>query len=273
MCTITDKITTFNGAIMRSTYNPPMWLTEWFYTNSQTMTSISEDGTQAVLTTKFKVSSTFKKPIWSSWHAYITINNSNVVLVDVMEVLPDVQKPVITNIVQNKGGSLTEWNRINPIRITGTENFCNAVTVKIADEEGNVIYEGGGVVTSNNYSVECIPEVEADINGRKFIATVTDDCGNSTSQEFVISKIDAVEPEPVEKTIAIGGDWAKEKRYTFKATDEGVGAVSVAFNDLGEYKLAGIDESGTFERAYRFIGDVYEPREAVVYTCANNNNR
>ena len=55
---------------------------------------------------------------------------------------------------------------------------------------------------------------------------------NSSTQEFPIKKVDAYEPEPVEETIVIGGDWAREKYYTFNATDDGVGAVSIAFNDL-----------------------------------------
>ena len=186
-------------------------------------------------------------------NSWITPTKYNIVL--------DEEAPIITSINQNENAP---WEKKKEITISGTENYCTTVKVEILDGE-NVIYEGTALVTDNNWSITAIPEIEADEIGRNLIARVTDPLDNSSTQEFPIKKVDAYEPEPVEETIVIGGDWAREKYYTFNATDDGVGAVSIAFNDLSEYKLAGIDEEGTFRRAYRFIGDVYEPREAVVY--------
>lgn len=69
MCTITDKINKIEGADVRFTYDPLMWLPGNFTTNSQTITSTSESGRQVVLTTKYKLSSTYKKLIQATWHA------------------------------------------------------------------------------------------------------------------------------------------------------------------------------------------------------------
>jgi len=111
-----------------------------------------------------------------------------------------------------------------------------------------------------------VPELEADEIGRNLTVRVTDPCENSSTKEFPIKKVDAVEPKPVEESIVIGGDWAKEKRYTFTASDSGVGNVQIAFNDLTKYGVASIDGT-TYAREYKFVGDVYDEggREAVVY--------
>ena len=173
----------------------------------------------------------------------------------------DEEAPVI-NPINNIDSA--EWKKNQEFVISGTENYCSSVNVDILDGE-NVVYTGTASVTNNNWSITAKPELEAGVEGRTFIVRVTDPCQNSSTQEVTIGKIDGVMPEPKVSEIVIGGDWAKEKNYTFGATDDGIGAVSIAFNDLSKYKLAGIDEDGTFERKYRFVGDVYEPKQAVVY--------
>ena len=93
MCTITDKINKIEGADVRFTYDLLMWLPGNFTTNSQTITSTSESGRQVVLTTKYKLSSTYKKLIQATWHAWVTINNSSVCLGNTMMVLPEAGFP------------------------------------------------------------------------------------------------------------------------------------------------------------------------------------
>ena len=159
---------------------------------------------------------------------------------------------------------LTNWSRTKPIIISGTENYCETVKVKILDDKGEIVFEGGGNVSNNNYEVRCIPEVECDTKGKIFTVIVTDSCENSTSKEFSISKVDIIPPKPTSND-DVGGDWAKSKDFTFTATDYGIGEVQVAFNDIKDLKLAKENEN-TYSRDYKFIGDVYnEKKLSVMY--------
>ena len=143
---------------------------------------------------------------------------------------------IVTSVNQNEDAP---WEKRKEITITGTENYCSSVNVEILDGE-EIIYTGTASVKNNKWSITAVPELEADEVGRNLTVRVTDPLDNSSTQEFLVKKVDIVAPEPVEESIVIGGDWAKEKRYTFRATDSGVGNVSIAFNDLGEYGVASI---------------------------------
>ena len=175
---------------------------------------------------------------------------------------PDPIEPTITDI-RSDDSSLIEWSKTKPITISGTENYCNTVTVEILDDEENSIFKGETTVTNGNYSISCTPEIEAGLNGRTFTAIVTDACNNSTTQEFIIRKVDAVAPHVISGT-EVMGDWAKEKEFTFEAIDNGIGNVSIAFNNVEDYELANKLEN-TYSRDYKFVGDVYEPTQARVF--------
>ena len=125
-----------------------------------------------------------------------------------------------------------------------------------------MVYEGNGNVVNGSYSVSCVPDIEADIEGKTLTAIVTDTCENSITQEFIIKKIDAIPPEPTSES-DIGGEWTKSKNFKFKATDNGIGNVQVAFNDIEDLQLANFDGM-EYTREYEFTGDVYQPKELSV---------
>ena len=177
------------------------------------------------------------------------------------DVKSDRVPPIISNI--NIENELTEWKKIKPITISGIENYCTTVKVKIIDDEENIIYEGTTSVNDNKYEITCTPEFEANAEGRPFKAIVTDNLENSTEQEFTIEKVDSTAPEPISEN-KIGGEWAKTKNFTFKATDEGIGNVQIAFNDISDLQIATLNESGEYEREYEFTGDVYSSKELSV---------
>ena len=176
---------------------------------------------------------------------------------------PDLKEPVIANIVTENESTLTTWSRTKPIVVTGTENYCNTVDVEIIDNEENVIFKGTTTVNNGNYSISCTPEIEAGLAGRKFKAIVTDVCDNKTEQEFEIARVDAIAPR-ITSGDEVGGDWAREKSFTFTANDYGVGNVEIGFNNVNDYSLA-IQDRENFSKEYKLIGDVYAPREANVY--------
>lgn len=62
----------------------------------------------------------------------------------------------------------------------------------------------------------------------------------------------------------IGGDWAKSKVFSFIANDSGIGNVSIAFNNVADYKMANKNDI-EYSRDYKFIGDIYTETEARVF--------
>ena len=178
-------------------------------------------------------------------------------------VSPDIVSPNILDIKQDNSDDLSDWSRTKPIFITGTENYCDTVNVEIVDDLGNSIFKGDTVVTNGNYSIACTPEIETGLSGRNFKAIVIDACDNKTEQEFEVARVDAIAPEIISAD-EIGGDWSREKNFTFTATDHGIGNVQIGFNDVNDYSLA-IQDGENFSREYKLVGDVYAPREANIY--------
>lgn len=176
----------------------------------------------------------------------------------------DVVPPIISSIeIENNN----DWNTQKIIKISGTDNYARVLNVKILDDKNNVVYSGD--VTPDwsansycQYSVLCTPETEADEIGKTFTAVVTDDLGNESRQEFTIKKIDYVSPKAISSNI-VNDEWTKEKNFTFKATDEGIGNIKIAFNNEAEYGKT-IKSEETYSREYTFIGDVYKPKELSV---------
>ncbi len=233
---------------------------------NQTITNVSSDKTKftSTITMKFKSDCRDKINVIQQ-KIYINVNGiecqSQILPKQVTALYPDSIEPVIEEI--NTDNQITEWTKSKPIVVSGTENYCNTVTLEILDDNGISIYKGSGNVTNNKYSISCTLDIEADLNGRTFTAIVTDACDNSTSQEFTISKIDSIPPNPISEN-EVGGEWAKTKNFTFKATDEGIGNVQIAFNDILDLQPANLSANGEYEREYKFTGDVYQPKELSV---------
>ena len=176
----------------------------------------------------------------------------------------DSEEPVISNIVIGEDEeNIIKWNKNKMLTISGTENYCKTVTLEILNDKGDSIYKGSGNVIDNKYSISCILDIEADATGKRFTAVITDSCNNTITQEFTISKVDSISPTPASEN-EVGGDWAKTKNFTFKATDEGIGNVQIAFNDISDLASATLNESGEYEREYEFTGDVYSSKELSV---------
>ena len=178
---------------------------------------------------------------------------------------PDLIKPTISSLSNIDGINVTEWSKTKTIIVEGTENWCNTVKVKIVDieNEDNIIFEGETAVSNNKYSISCTPELEAGEQEKKYKVIVTDACENSVEEEFYIAKVDAIPPE-ILSIDAVDNCWAKEKKIDFIATDNGIGNVSIAFNDIEDLKSANLNKNNQYLRNYKFIGDIYEPKEFPV---------
>ena len=270
--TVVSNVKLTNGAVFYQTQ--PAWNTSGLLqTNTQSVSNKNSTGTEFTLTNKFVLKSTVKEPLdRENVLVQLKINGVEGIILNIkcLTMIPDIVEPVIDSISINEKGELNEWSKSKEIIISGTENWTNTVNVEIVDNGGKTIFSGEAVVTNGKYSISCTPELEVGLEGKKFKVIVTDACENKTEKEFTISKIDAIAPEPIFES-EVEGDWAKSKRITFKATDKGIGNVSIAFNDIEDLKLANFSGQ-EYYRDYEFIGDVYSPKElSVLYKDELNN--
>ena len=86
-------------------------------------------------------------------------------------------------------------------------------------------------------------------------------CENSTEQIFEVAKVDSIAPVPTSED-SVSDEWAKEKLFTFTATDTGIGEVQIAFNDEADYEMA-VANGTEFSRNYKLVGDVYRPKQVI----------
>ncbi len=234
-----------------------------FASTNQNLKSGGYGSTNINVVTTGKFNNTYKNNYSVYVYIYTIINQRSfwTYITPEFKISPDSTKPIILDI-SNGDNSLTEWSKTKPIIVSGIESYCNTVTVQILDEQGNNIYIGDGVVSGNNYSISCIPELEVNTNGKKFKAIITDACGNSTEKEFTIAKVDSIPPTATSSD-NITGEWAKSRKFKFTATDYGIGNVSIAFNDIKDLELANFDET-EYSRDYEFYGDVYKSKQLSV---------
>ncbi len=260
--TITTTLNLTNGATFAETSMIRGNSTIYSSTN-QKVTSINSSKTEVVVTT----TATFQSEYKAGYEAYIRVNvnadgRKGVFDTTWFDIYPDPIEPKIESISIGTNTN-SNWEKSKEIIISGTENYCNAVNVKIVNENEEVVAEGGTNVINQAYSISFTPDIEAGEEGKTFKAIVTDSCENSTEKEFIVSKIDRIAPEPTSSN-EILGDWAKSKEFTFEATDYGIGNISIGFNDVADYKLAEKNEN-TYTRDYKFVGDVYSPKNLNVF--------
>lgn len=179
-------------------------------------------------------------------------------------VIAEKTPPTILNISQRDITMVDDWSTSKEITITGTENYCGSVTIRVEDCEGNVYVDNARAIVNNkNYSYTFLPQIEADENGKEFTLKVIDSLGNVNTQKFTVFKVDNFAPTFISDMIFIG-PWSKSKDLTFYAKDNGVKKVRIGFNDKSDLQLA--DEvDGGYQREYTFVGDVYGQTVARVY--------
>lgn len=263
--TLITKIKLKNGATFNR-INGGISPSNTFNSVTNTVTSINSAKDEIIITNTMRFNSNINTYIAYSVDMYYNIGSSeHYGYIALDKPYLDLIKPTISDIRTENESTLTEWSRTKPIIITGTENWTNTVRVKIVEleNEENIIFQGEAVVNNGSYSISCVPEVEAGINGRKFKAIVTDTCDNSIEQEFEIAKVDAIAPK-ITSSDRVGGDWAKSKNFTFTANDYGIGNVSIAFANIDDLKLANSKEENEYSRDYKFVGDVYREKEISV---------
>jgi hypothetical protein len=104
--------------------------------------------------------------------------------------VPDSQAPKITSVAI---ASADEWKQRKQITVTGTENWCNTVTIRL--KKGNtVIYTGTTTVSGGNYRLAFTPDLEEGETGRNYTIVVEDSCGNQVQKNLTIKKTDSIAP-------------------------------------------------------------------------------
>lgn len=268
-CSVEIDFKLTNGASFYKTYQMQD-VSSYFKTNVQESKNLNTTNTEFTIVSNVKFNSNIKSTYNYPMLLYVKINNIQVsVSTKSIYLSPDYLKPTIDTI--NVENSINEWCKSKPIVISGTENWTNTVKVEILDDAQHTVFSGKTIVNNGNYSISCIPSTDAGLDGKKFKVIVTDECNNTTDREFEISKIDSISPVPLSEN-KCDENWTKSKDFTFKATDTGIGDVSIAFNDIADLQLA-TKNGNEYLRNYKFTGDVYEPKElSVLYKDALGNS-
>ncbi len=178
---------------------------------------------------------------------------------------PDQDPPVINpNIVQTNLATSNGWATQKQITVSGTENFCSSVKLTLKDSEGNTyLKDAATLVTNNAWSYTFVPDIEANETGKQFTITVTDNLGNSANKTFTVRKTDKKAPT-MTSGVETSKTWTKTKPFTFTATDEGSGGVSIAIGDANNYTIA-TKTGTTYSRAHTFTEEIYGNKVIKIY--------
>ena len=254
-----------NGATIDTTHNGTVReIGKPFETINSVRTDISSTSA------KYTISSTFKN-IWKEYYfAYyivsVVINGykTSIYLCNSFYMYPDTKVQQVPTVqVMDSEEIEGDWATNKEIKISGDEDYCNYVTVKIKDDAGKEIFSGKATAKNGKYALSCIPELEADANGRTFQVEVTDSNNNSITKEFKVDRVDSKAPTLIESG-EYTKEWSKNKEISFTAEDKGVGNVEIAFNNANDYQSA-TKENDRYVRKYNFYGDVYDKVTAAIY--------
>lgn len=182
-----------NGATIDTTHNGTVReIGKPFETINSVRTDISSTSA------KYTISSTFKN-IWKEYYfAYyivsVVINGykTSIYLCNSFYMYPDTKVQQVPTVqVMDSEEIEGDWATNKEIKISGDEDYCNYVTVKIKDDAGKEIFSGKATAKNGKYALSCIPELEADANGRTFQVEVTDSNNNSITKEFKVDRVDS----------------------------------------------------------------------------------
>ncbi len=173
--------------------------------------------------------------------------------------------PVINpNIEQTNLATSNGWATQKQITVSGTENFCSSVKLTLKDSEGNIYLKDAATpVTNNAWSYTFVPDIEANETGKQFTITVTDNLGNSANKTFTVQKTDKRAPI-MTSAVETAQTWTKTKGFTFTATDEGSGGVSISIGDANNYAVA-TKTGTTYSRAHTFTEEIYGSKNVTIY--------
>ena len=154
----------------------------------------------------------------------------------------------------------------NKVTITAKvkDTISDTVQMRLLDSNGTTVLEDwkAAVESSDIFTGTFDAIVEA--TGTKTLYVESrDKILNVSRQSVSISKVDSKAPTYV------GADgntatWAKTKTVTFKATDAGIGDVSIGFNKESDYSKAA-KVGNNYQKTYLFTGDVYTPVTGALY--------
>lgn len=260
--TFTSKVTIENGISLVSVNESSSTNANWFdNTNFSYTTSVENGKTVVTMTTtrRFKTSSitgtyfddhqgiTLKTPDGNSyWFALYSGRGER----------PEYSAPIITSVVQTPNNSYNGWYIGETLTINGTEDHASYVNYSITNSNGNVVASGKAVVTNKTFSFSINPEIEGDEIGQTYTIVISDAYGNTTSKDFVVTKVDIAPPTLISNT-DYTQEWSKTKEISIQSIDKGIGEVQIAFNSENNYGLANY-ENEIYSRNYIFTGEVYD---------------
>lgn len=152
------------------------------------------------------------------------------------------------------------------LSVTCTDNWLdnpNYVQVRLLNEKKEALTNWltcGKSGSTFSQSIDVVSEVTGSTN---YYVQAKDAGGNVSERAVNVSNLDSRAPA-ITSAIATSQDWSNMKTLTITCTDEGVGDVSIAFNNTSDYKKA-TRNGNTYSRSFTFTGEVYGKTKAAVY--------
>ena len=176
-------------------------------------------------------------------------------------VAPTIQSANITYGTKN-GGYSTKAT----LTVTCTDNWNynpNFVQVRLLDPDKKELTNWltcGKSGSTFSQTIDVVTEVKGTQN---YYVQARDAGGNVSEKAVAVTNLDSKAPT-VTSAMVTSEDWSKMKTITVTVEDVGAGDVSIAFNDLSDYKKATVN-GNTYSRSFTFTGEVYGSAKAAIY--------
>lgn len=174
--------------------------------------------------------------------------------------------PVIQSANLTYGATTGGYATKAKLSVTCTDNWIydpNYVQVRLLNDRKEELTEWltcGKSGSTFSQTIDVVSEVSGSAG---YYVQARDAGGNISEKSVAVANLDS-RPPVITSAIATSEEWSNTKTLTITCTDEGVGDVSIAFNDTADYKKAAKD-GNTYSRSFTFTGEVYGKAKAAVY--------
>ena len=175
----------------------------------------------------------------------------------------DHQGPGLLDVGQVDQAISGDWATIKELTFSGKETLAKIITLTIKDKlTGEIIISGAKAsVEDGKFEYKCTPAIEAPVEGRDYLAVMTDQAGNTTEETFTIYRTDSRAPLLVQRNYS---EWSQSKTIEIPMTDYGSGRAQTSMGDQVSYKDT-VYRNGKYYGYYNYTEENYGMDEKILY--------
>lgn len=184
-----------------------------------------------------------------------------------MQIPTDFTEPTITSTNFTSATTVDGWNGGTTLTIGGTIVGSYSGYITVTDGNEKIISPRKSFIINddNSYSTS-VQLTDIEQAGKNIKIKVEDYFGKSVESTVTTPNIDTKAPVLTNvSSISLNKGWAKEKQVTFELTDSGIGGVETAVNLESNYVKSVETATGEFKQSYTFTGDIYSPKNIIIF--------